>query len=244
MRVVNVDNRAYTYIDRGRAVAGNRWMERVWSAFLGNTVSLVQKEPGFEWIVGQSAEFRLALEDNLLDVLDFGEVDWSEESSPIGASLVCRQRHGRFEMVIRTLVYHDLPVMVRAVNVTNLGPGRVRIDHLLSDRLPLRHPGVRVYTHDFAQSHGPTVWETHEHAAAIAVDDVGLFFGRRGGGLFFLFAPEAQECAVTVPGPLELASGETWHTSPTFLLPYSGLTRDAAATVYSQFLTRFLSGQD
>lgn len=242
--MTTVGVRAYTHIDRGRAAVGNRWLERSWSTFLGNTVSLIQKDGPFEWMAGQSGEFRVALDEALLEILDFGDIEWSEEANSHGASLLCRRRHARYELSVRTFAYHDLPAMVRTVNVTNLGTGYASIDHVLSERLPIRHSDVRVYTSDFSSGNGPTVWETHHHAAAIALDDRGMFVGQMNGGLFFLFAPDARECAVAATGPTKLAPGETWRTPPSFLVPFVGLTRDAASTVYAQFVQRFLDHRE
>ena len=51
-------SKAYTYVDAGTAVLGNDWVERQWSAFLGRTISLVQK-PGGEWVAHANPEFEV-----------------------------------------------------------------------------------------------------------------------------------------------------------------------------------------
>lgn len=236
-----MSNRAYTYIDRTRAQVGNRWIERTWSTFIGNTNALVQKDGGFEWLAGRSGEYRVEIEDDEFDVMDFGDTAWSEENSVQGATLVSTQRGAGMELVIRTLAFHDHPALVRTVTVRNLGGDPLPIREVLPERLPLRRDGLRVFTDDFSRGTTAADWHTDRPAAALALEDRGLFLGRQGGGHFTLFDPDPTECALRVPSPGLLGPGEIWRTAPIFLIPFTGGVADAAATVYASFLQRYLS---
>lgn len=240
-----MSERAYTYIDRGRAVVGNRWMERTWSAFLGNTNSLVQKAGEFEWLSGRGAEFRVAVEGaGPLEVLDFGDTAWSEENGERGATLVSVQRRPGLEVVVRTMALHEHPAFVRTVSLLNTGEDAVTVQEALVERLPVRREGVQVYTDDFSCGADWADWKGEHPAAAVAREDRGLFFGQRGGGHFRLFAEGDGECAVRVAGPRRLEPGEGWETAPTFLIPYTGWLQDAAASLYAQFLLRYLPREE
>lgn len=234
--------RAYTYIDRGHAIVGNRWMERRWSAFLGNTTALTQKDGEFEWLDGHCAEFRVVLEDEELEVIDFGETSWSEENSPRGATLVSVQRRWGLELELRTTALHDHPAQIRFFTVRNAGMEPVRVTLVCPERLPLRRDGVEVFTDDFSQGAPGAEWDAPDRqAAALVHEDRGLFFGRQGGGHMRLFAAGERECVIPVPGPGLLGRGETWRTAPTYLIPFTGGLRDAAMTTYAQFLTRYFT---
>lgn len=237
-----MNDRAYTYIDRAKALVGNRWMERTWSAFLGHTIGLVQKSGDYEWLSGPGQEFSLETDRGRLGVLDFGETAWSEENDTRGATLVSVQRRPGLELTLRMTALHEHPGFIRSAVVLNTGDEPVTVDRLLSERLPLRREGVLVYTDDFSQGEESADWRAAHPGAALAREDRGLFFGQRGGGHFRLFAADG-ECAVVVEGPQRIAPGDSWRIAPTFLVPFTGHVRDAAATLYSQFLLRYL-GQD
>ena len=53
-----MDSRAYTRIDAGNAILGNRWLVRAWSTFTGNTVSILEKMAGLEWTARAGPGFR------------------------------------------------------------------------------------------------------------------------------------------------------------------------------------------
>lgn len=239
-----MNDRAYTYIDRSRAVVGNRWMERTWSAFLGNTTSLLQKAGEFEWLERKGPEFRVVTDEGPLEVLDFGETAWSEENSPRGGTLVSVQSRPGIEITLRTTALHDHPAFVRTVSVLNTGGEPLTVREFLPERLPLRRDGLQVYTEDFSSGAVSADWHATQPAAALALGDRGLFFGSRGGGHFRLFADEDGECAVRIAGPRRLEPGQTWRLEPTFLIPYTGWLQEAATTLYSQFLLRYLSVEE
>lgn len=237
-----MSDRAYTYIDRARAVVGNSWMERTWSAFLGHTTALVQKSGDYEWLSGPAQEFLLETDRGRLGVLDFGETAWSEENDTRGATLVSVQRRPGLELAFRVTALHDHPGFIRSAVVRNTGDEAVVIDGILPERLPIRREGLLVYTDDLSQGQASADWRAPHPGAALAREDRGLFFGQRGGGHFRLFS-EDGECSVVVEGPQRILPGDSWRTAPTFLVPFTGHVRDAAATLYAQFLLRYL-GQD
>lgn len=232
-----MNERAYTYVDRTHAVVGNFWMERTWSAFLGNTCSLFQKRGEIEWIAGASSEFEVRDEHRSFDMMDFGEVLWSEENSPIGATLVCRQQRPDLEVCIKTLAYHDNPGMRRRVAVRNMGQEEIIIRRVTLERLPLSQDGIAVLTDGFEQTQKAVDCETSERGIALArKDGRGIITGIDGGGLYSAFSRPCECCCLGLLGPKRLAPGKIWKLPVTYILPYAGDLAETLRTTYAQLL--------
>ena len=54
--------RAYASIDGGITRVGNAWIERGCTVFGGETVTLVEKQHGYNWITGPTVEFRAEMQ--------------------------------------------------------------------------------------------------------------------------------------------------------------------------------------
>lgn len=232
-----MDERAYTYVDRTHAVVGNHWMERTWSAFLGNTYSLLQKHCEIEWITGPSSEFEIRDENRSFDMMDFGEVIWSEENSSIGATLVCRQQHPDLEVCIKTLAYHKNPGMRRRVSVRNRSDKEIIIRRVTLERLPISPDGVTVLTDGFEQPQNAVDFDTLERGIALAREDGrGIITGIDGGGHYSAFSRPCECCCLALLGPTCVAPGEVWKLPATYILPYAGDLTETVRTTYAQLL--------
>ena len=136
--------RAYTYVDSGTARAGNRWLERSWSAFLGHTVELQYPRGEFEWCDRTSPEFEFQSEGRTLGYMDFGTVEWSEECDRFGATLVARHLGETLELVSRTTFFHSQPGYLRRWVLIQRGGEPVALDAIHLDLLNLRRDNVMV----------------------------------------------------------------------------------------------------
>ena len=230
--------RAYTYVDRSQATVGNQWFERSWSAFLGNTNSLFQQRGEVEWITSRCPEFEVLCDDAALNVMDFGEVVWSEENSPVGATLVGRQVRPGCEVTVSTLAYHDNPGMRRLVSIRNTGAKPIIIRRVAIEQLSVRQEGLCVLSHGFERQHETLDWETEERGPALAVNGRGLFLGVEGGARFAAFTRDPNVCSVYVHGPKRLDPGAVWELPPAFILPFHGDIHDASRTVLAELLMR------
>ena len=230
--------RAFTYVDRGQAKVGNRWVERTWSTFVGHTTGLARMPEEIEWTAGLCREFSLLVDGEPLGVMDFGEVEWSEENGPAGATLVARKMRPGFEVDIRTLALHDSPALVRTVTLRNTGRNDVAVSRVVVDSLGLTQEGVRVYTQGFATHHDAIEWRTDERAAALVRDREVLFVGSEAPCTFRLHAPDAGVCAVAHEAPQPLAAGATLLFPSTYLLATSGDLAECARTTFTDFLVR------
>ncbi len=126
-------DRAYTYIDRGRALAGNRWLERRWSAFLGTTSGLWHKTAQRVWTNVPGDEVCLSVDGEAQPALALGEVAWTEEADSHGVSLVQERSGAGLRIEVRTFVFHALPAMARCVTVRSRPSGAVLGPGLLDD---------------------------------------------------------------------------------------------------------------
>ncbi len=232
-----MNKRAYTYVDRTLAIVGNHWMERTWSAFLGNTCSLLQKHCEIEWVAGASSEFVVSNDDCRLDVMDFGEVTWSEQNSVAGATLVCLQQRPNLEVCVKTLAYHENPGIRRRVSVRNRGEEEVIVRRITLEQLPILPDGITVLTNGFEQAHKALDIETSERGIALnRKDGRGIITGIDGGGHYSVFGRECECCCLSVLGPKRLAPGKVWKLPATYILPYAGDLTDTVRTTYAHLL--------
>lgn len=215
-----MEQRAYTLVDPGTARVGNAWVERSWSAFIGQTIELVQTAGPTQWLTAQSPEIQFTLDDGrTFDVMALGEVEWSEERSPHAASLVLRK--GSPEGVgayIRTLALHKTAALVREVRLFNTGPADVTIASVQYDFLPLqgeRHP--------------------HEAGLAVVQGERGLLIGVEGAAEVSPGVAGNGPLTVSCVEAHTLRRGSSWELPPVYLLPFSGGLGEHVTTQVEKF---------
>ncbi len=231
-------DRAYTEVHRGQSRVGNRWIERTWSTFVGHTTSLLDVSEGLEWTAGLSREFSVRIDGEPLGVMDFGEVEWSEENGPVGAALTSRKKRPGLEILTHTLALHEFPALVRTLTLHNLSRHDVVASHIVLDSLGLVHEGVRVFTDGFAMQRDAIEWRTDERAAALTRDQTVLILGSEAPCTFRLYAPEAGVFAVMHEGSQQAPGGAKITFPATYLLAASGDPAECARTVFADFLVR------
>lgn len=214
--------RAYSYVDRAATVVGNRWCERKWSAFLGETISLTQKDTDFDWVAGACAEFSLSVEGDVLSVMDFGDLDWSEENSDLGAALAITRRRPGLELRIRTVALHDNPGMWRSTMVLNTGPSPLQVSNAIIESLSVHTQGLHMRMKSLAASSGtpPTELEVIS-LAVLTLPERGIVVGSAPGGRLQCDT-KAGCCTVVAEGAHMLAPGEGQQLPDTFLMFFTG----------------------
>ena len=223
--------RGYTYVDHGQARVGNRWLERVWSGFMGHTTSLVQKAGDVEWAAPKSPEFSVEVSGSTLGVEDFGEVDWSEECNELGATLVVTHRRPGLELRVEQLAFHEAPALLRSVTLFNSGGQAIEIGLVIIESIALDNAEVRFCTGDFKQP--------QEVADLVGKPALGALV-HRGRGLLMLCENEGRIdlgsrtpgiCSVAIQGAKRLAPSQRAFIGRTFLIAFDGDALAARDTI-------------
>lgn len=214
--------RAYTYVDAGSARAGNRWAERRWSAFLGQTVEVQFPSHQWEWTSSPSPEFEIQCEGRALGFMDLGTVEWSEECDSFGATLVAAYTGGVLELATRCTFFHYHPGARRRWLLYNGGATSLKVPELRLDILAVRSDTVVVEQVDehvaVARTFGKTVVFQAAPPARVEL--------KRGGTL----------CAQWKPEGLEVASGGQFLLPETRMLFSQGTPDQVLQKEWPQFV--------
>ncbi len=219
------EDRAYTHIDAGTIILGNAWLERQWSAFLGNTVSLRQKAGGVAWIDGSAPEFRIHLPDRVLGHMDLGETEWSEELNRFGAGLFAVQWSPELSVQLCFFAFHRVPGLLRTMCVVNRSKEPLTVGPVALEVLPARRGDVGLHVDGHACEEEGMVSES-DHPVALTIGEAGLLLGTGGGGRFELFAPDPLVCAVGTAEQRKLRPGQRWQLPSSFLAPFTGTPQE------------------
>lgn len=223
-----MSRRAYTEVGPGTARVGNAWCERAWSSFVGNTIELTQRAGQFQWLSGDSPEFRVHCEDRDYGVMELGNVEWSEECTPHAAGLVLRKQGPEgLGVVIRTYAFHDHPGMLRTFRLYNAGSTAQRTTEVIVEALALRQCEINV------QTDAPrVVFVSRDRGLIVEVEDdsdrVSL-------------TPDFSRCAIAVPGPGPLVPGSYWEGPAVRLIPFTGDAAELMERLRATFEDRIAS---
>jgi hypothetical protein len=227
---------ATTHIDRLNARVGNRWWERVWDVMLGATTDLVQKSDEFAWADKRSAEFAVTINGESLGIMDFPDLQCSEEHSPAGAMLAVRRSRPGLQLITRSTAFERLPVLLRSVFLANTGTEPIQIEQITTDILPLAHTPSEVTPHEMAHPHVDGSWNPTQRAVFIVRRNRSLLLGREEGARIGIQEGDSPECRVFVDGPLRLEPGATQRLPDSFLIPLSWPLEAYALRVFGDFI--------
>lgn len=225
--------RAYTYIDKTKAHAGNAWIDRGWSAFFGATTSLVDRIGRFDWIASRCGEIGAQVQGHRFGVLDFGEVEFSEENSPLGATLIVEKRRPGLTVRIRTMAFHEFPAMLRMVTFLNLCEGELRLDPVTVDCMALRKAELTPATLYVLPQADGAPWEFSPDALIAKAENGGLVLGTSKG---CAIQQMPDKITFKVAGKDALNSGRQWALPPTFYFAFEKHFDDQAQAKLSGFL--------
>ncbi len=234
--------RAYTYIDRASARLGNAYHERRWSAFMGLTVALLDKTARFDWLAapspsGESIEFAFSSRERLFQPLDFGSVEWSEENSPMGATLVARWVGQHVDVTIRSFLFHDKPGFVRVVSVANKTVDILNLDKVMLDAFVLR-AGVEFRKETLPQLDFGAPWRPSGDVLSATLRDYGMFVIPPQA---FHFEVQGGLCSIHSDEPLSLSARQIVHFPPVLLLPYQPPLNLIVKSQYADFIRMVVS---
>lgn len=186
----------------------NRAFERAYSAYLGNSISLVSRADGTEWLGPRSEEFSFLADGRRHALLEVGYVEWFEDLGPLGAVLVQRRSGNGFFVTLEDVALAHSPMLLRRMTISNLTHGPVHI----ARAAPLEWT-LRGRTEVLAEAPGALV----TRCAA----EQGLFAA--GAGL----TPEAESDTLDVGRLLAaeertLQPGEVWTLPMVCLAAFNG----------------------
>ena len=231
------DDRAYTRIDLNRAVVGNRWLERTWSAFFGTTTSIIQKAGDVEWAAPSSPDFRFTVDDTSMDSTILDEISISEDASEMGATIHIRKSKGGVDAVYSTTALHDSPLLMRKFSITNSGNEPITVTNVCTEHVVWDSPNVDCWVRKFTEIEKGTWSASGEDAnLSIQIRDKGLIFGVIEPGLVHLERDETPACRATAPDSAEIAPLQTWEGPSSYLIAFEGDPFDAHTQHYTALL--------
>lgn len=183
-------------IGRLECALGNAAFSRVYSAYLGNAISLITAADGTEWLGPRSAEFGFTLDGRVVGLLEAGYVEWIDDTGLLGAALTQRRMGDGIMVKIEEIALERRPILLRRLHLVNLGHGPLHVSRAAALDWALR---------------GRT--EVHPDAPGALVcrsaPETGLFLAAEG------LVPEAERGELDTgrliaPGERTLAPGETW----------------------------------
>lgn len=185
----------------------------IYSAYLGNTISLITSDDETEWLGPKSAEFSFVANGTPFSLLDVGYVEWTDDVGPLGAVLMQRRTGNGFFVSIEDVALAYTPALLRRVHLCNLSHEVQTITAMTPLAWTLRG---RV--------------EVLEEAPGALVcrsgPERGLFFAGHG------LRPESESGALDI-GRLvatetrALEPGDTWRLPTLWVAPFSGNVADA-----------------
>ena len=189
-------DRAYTRVDHGPVRVGNQWLERVWSGFMGYTTSLIYRPSEFEWAARKNPEFSVEIDGETLSIDDFGEVEWSEECSDLGASLVGVYRHPALELRIEQLAFHEAPALLRTTTLFNSGRRKVKLGPVITENFVLDKPENCSCFMDLEVPSDPAAISKFNEIGAVVAMDYGLLFLAERKAQIILGSQGSAACSV------------------------------------------------
>lgn len=196
----------------------------MWARVTGDTIGLIQKEEGKEWIGAPSAEFALTVNGRALGLLDFGQTEWSEENGPIGATLVVHRRSDEVEFEIRTVAFHEFPALLRSTEIRNLSESHITAKSIASDIVSLDAHAASRWTSDasFCPSDGPI------DRTAFVISNYGLMFQSESASQIVVATSNSTTCTIRQLADVFLAPAEAHVLDASLIFPFNGSPAEAA----------------
>ncbi|GMV99389.1 MAG: hypothetical protein AMXMBFR84_05280 [Candidatus Hydrogenedentota bacterium] len=222
--------RAFTLVDRAKAVVGNRWLDRAWGLFLGDPLGLVYRATEFSWVVDPPSDWELVVQGSSINASNVQSVEWTEENCPHGAALTATRTIEGLTFGLHTMAFHDAPVLVRTLKMLNLSGEVLTLDRACVDSFNFGTDDVRFHTEPlaaFADLPGENAWQPSSETVTAISGDSGLVLGHERG---LRLEGDSGLFRFEIKGPFELPPGR-WTVLPSaYVFAFSGsLTTRVAA---------------
>ena len=228
--------RAHTHIDRGTALAANRWFERAWQLFNGQTFSLEVAETKWDWITAPSPEIALTLNGAAMGLMDFPSLEISEHADAFGAGIRIVRANEQIRVTTDTTVLHDFPAYVRKHSIMNLTSEEVSIEHFALDALTLNHEGIVAATDDFSSAQPALRLEESIATVGIEYHEGCMLLGTTEPANYDCFDATPGELRVTCAHPVVSPPYESVDAPVLFGIVYQGPMANASRKVLGEVL--------
>ncbi len=232
------DERGYTYVDHGLARVGNRWLERVWSGFMGHTTSLMQKSGDVEWAAPKSPEFSLDVDGSRLGVDHFGEIEWSEECNELGATLVATHRCPGLELRVEQLAFHDAPGLLRTTTIFNRGRRKVKVGPFITESFELDEPECCQYFMCLKASGEQGTSAGFDQIGAVVAGERGLILLGERNAEIVLGSEDFGACSVRIDDRQILTPSQFATQDRSLLIAFEGDSQAALDRHLPEILLR------
>lgn len=231
------DNRAYTRIDLNRAIVGNRWIERTWSAFFGTTSSVIQKAGDVEWAAPQNLEFMFQVDGEPRDPGTLDEITISEDASDMGATVRIQKSKAGIDAVYSTTALHEYPVLLRTFGIANTGSESVTLSEVCTEHIGWDSSSVQVWSRQFSvQEVGNWRGSGDDALLSIQLGDKGVILGSMDDATLHYEFDELPTCRITVDEDITLAPLQTWRAPSSYLIVFEGDPYDAHTQYYTALI--------
>ena len=222
--------RAYTRIDLNRAIVGNRWLERTWSAFFGTTSSVMQKAGNVEWAAQASPEFSFKVNGELCDPQSLDEISISDDASEMGAAVSIKKTKGDFDAIYTSTALHEYPVILRTFKVVNSGKVHLTLTDICTEHLVWDSPKVECWVHKFTETESGNWSATGDDAnLSIQIGEKGIIKGVLAPGTLHLEQGETPVCRATASESVTIPPLQTWTGPLSYIIAFEGDPYDAHA---------------
>jgi len=199
-------SRAYTQITRHEALVGNQAMERRFSLFPGDTLSLRQfiGDRGYvEWIEKPAADWAIADATGARHGRN-ALPEWSESCDELGATLWSVWAGPDLTVRAWCLAFHDLPALARGLTVTPHGAPIPEPLRVTVEQLALRQDGAGILDDTLSRRLPQGTWFGSRAAAELrGAGGVGLLLAACPRGYFELFSPDPALVRVGFDSPAD-----------------------------------------
>lgn len=221
-------DRAYTHIDRGAATAGNRWFERRWRLFSGETIGLVLKARQWDWVTGPCGDVSYVMNGADHDFMSMGAVDISEGANTFGATILIHRVGDTLRCDTETTILHNAPGLVRRHWIANRTSDPITIEEFALDRYEIEHDNVVAAKDKFEETTAALKLTADIPAVGVQYRDVSLLFGADSEVEYDLFSSDPAVCAVRAPESIHLEKHEQVALPVTYVCAYTGAMQEAA----------------
>jgi len=231
-----MSERAYSYIDRGNAIAGNEFIQRAWANFTGQTFSLYDKRGKFDWVTGRTSDFVIRTPDGDITFMDIGDVDCSELANPFGAGITLRRRGPKVSLTTETIVLHELPAYAVRHRLLNRTEEELVVDGFARECLVMELAKREVYT-DYLETAQESARATcDDKAVGVWTGQNGIFAGQHGGGTYDLFHSDPAMIRIETKEGFRLAPGEDMAFPYLYVAFFTGAIQDASRKMLGDVL--------
>lgn len=199
-----MSERAYSHIDRGAATAGNRWFDRAWQLFNGQTFSLELKERPWDWATAASEEVAFTLNGERTRGLALPDIEIAEHANPFGAGITIIRTSPDIRITTDTTALHDHPAYVRRHRIMNSTDTELTLENYTLDALTLGHEEAVAAMGDYSAPQRSLLYRGEALAVGVHCGGQSLLMGVQAPAIYDVFESNNSEFAIRLADPVQV----------------------------------------